>query len=146
MPKHPKPDPLLLAIVRAREAERVWVDAWSAPPETTFDDVARRAGLEPLGDRWEAVKRAAAVDLLALLLHRDLAYGGVVVPAPRAREFAEGFVGLFGPEECRFATNRPLRGGRFAPSYDRATSYTFDAGVVVVGQERAGVLWVADED
>ncbi|MBB2923225.1 hypothetical protein [Cellulomonas cellasea] len=93
VPKRPKTDPLLLDIARARVAAQVWVDAWSAPPGTSFDDVARRAGLEPLGDRWEVVRPAAAVDLLALLLHRDLAYGGVVVPAPRARELAEGFVG-----------------------------------------------------
>ena len=35
---------------------------------------------------------AAAVGLLALLLHRDLAYGGIVLPATRARELAEGLV------------------------------------------------------
>ncbi|MBO3083016.1 hypothetical protein [Cellulomonas fengjieae] len=146
MTKRPKTDPLHLEIVRAREAQRVWVDAWSAPLGTSFDDVARRAGLEPLGDQWETLGRAAAVDLLALLLHRDLAYSGIAAPATQARELAEGFVGSFGPEECRYATNRPLRGGRFAPSWNPATSFTFDAGVIVVGRERAGVLWVADED
>ncbi|KQR08594.1 hypothetical protein [Cellulomonas sp. Leaf334] len=146
MTEHPKRDPLHLEILRAREAHRVWVDAWSTPPGTSFDDVARRAGLELLGDRWEVIGRDAAVDLLTLLLHRDLAYDGVVVPAPRARELAEGFVGSFGPAECRIATNRLVHDGQFESAWNGVTSFTFDAGVIVVSQERAGVLWVADED
>jgi hypothetical protein len=135
-----------LAMMRARPAERVWREVGRRDDRASFDDVVAGTDLEPLGTAWTSIKRPVAISLLELLLHRDLAYGAQLMPEQRARRLAEWFVDSFGPSGCRYGTNRPLVGGRLKPSWTPATSSTLDAGLVIIGPERVGVFWVADED
>lgn len=135
-----------IAMMRGRTAEHVWLDVSPRNGATSFDDVALQAGLEPIGKAWEPIDRPAAIGLLERILQRDLAYGAEVMPAHRARWLAEWFVESFGRSDCRYGTNRSMAGRRLGSSWTPATSYTFDAGLAIVGPERTGIYWVADED
>lgn len=113
---------------------------------TTFDDVARVAGIEPLEKRWNEVNRAAAESLLTTVLHRSLAYGVELMPAKTAAWLASQFVDAVGRYGTRFATNRTDLAAGSSSSWTPATEYAMDMGVVAIGENGAALYWVADED
>lgn len=132
--------------MRARPAERVWVNLLGPDEAQTFDDVARLSGLEPLGRGWIEVDRPRALAFLNALLHKDLAYKAEVLPARRALWLAERFLGSFGEYGSRYATNSPDMPHQTPFAWTPATDHTFDAGIAVLGKTGAGLFWVADED
>lgn len=133
-------------MMQERPATRVWLTLAAADEIESFDDLARRAGLEPLGRGWTEVDEARVRDFLIGLLHRDLAYKSEVMPEHRAEWLADEFLAAAGKYGSRFATNSPNLPHEFPFSWAPATDYTFDAGVAVIGDTGCGLFWVADED
>lgn len=111
-----------------------------------FDDVARAAGLAPLGHAWVGVDASRARQFLVSLLHKDLAYKSAVMPEHRAEWLAGEFLGAFGRFDSRFATNSQDMPDEFPFSWTPATDCTFDAGIAIIGESGSGIYWVADED
>jgi hypothetical protein len=108
-------------------------------------DVARTFGLsiDPLVYREisESTARAIAMHVL----NKDLAYHVEVVPSNEAIELVAQFFELCYTPEWRFFSNgdfSPKAGESWAP----ATEATIDTGVLIVGSNWSGCLWVEDED
>jgi hypothetical protein len=88
-----------------------------------------------------------------MVLHRDMAYDAEVMPEARAAELADAFLAQFGPGTRYFTYGtwhlppvvRP-DGVVCGPSWSPVTPATFDTGVLAIGPERSGCLWVEDED
>lgn len=122
------------------DVEQVWLTVLQPSEAATNDDVARIAGIEPIGKAWIEVSRSEARTLLVGLLHRSLAYHAELMPLHRANWLAGEFIDAFGPYGGRFATNGSDRG------WTPATDYVMDRGLVVIGELGSGLFWVADED
>lgn len=133
-------------MMQERPAAKVWLTLVAAGEIESFDDLARRAGLEPLGPGWTEIDDARARRFLIGLLHRDLAYKSEVMPERRAEWLADEFFAAAGKFDSRFATNSPDMPHEFPFSWTPASDYTFDAGVAVIGVAGCGLFWVADED
>ena len=138
--------PEVSQMMRGRPAAKVWLVTCTPGEVASFDDLAQRAGLEPLGRAWLEVDAERARQILIALLHKDLAYKGEVMTKNRAEWLAGEFVGSFGKDDVRFATNTADMPDTFPFAWEPATEFTFDAGVAVMGKAGAGVFWVADED
>jgi hypothetical protein len=136
----------VVPLMQGRAAERVWLTVLGPGEVTDFDDVARAAGVEPLERRWHEVDEKTAIRFLSALLHRDLAYRVEVMPEHRAKWLAEQFIAEFGKFNSRFATNSLDQPDRTPFAWTSATDYTFDAGLVVMGEAGAGLYWIANED
>ena len=132
-------------MMRERPADQVWLTLAEPGEASTFDDLCRRAGLEPLGRAWVDVDESRACAFLTALLHKDLAYKTEVMPERRAHWLAEEFLRAAGCES-RFATNSPDIPHELPFAWTPATESTFDAGIAVFGETGAGLYWVADED
>ena len=74
------------------------------------------------------------------ILHKDLAYKSVVMPAYRANWLADEFFSAFGRFNRRFATNSPDSPDGFPFGWTPATDYTFDAGISIIGESGSGIL------
>jgi hypothetical protein len=115
------------------------------------DALVRSLGFRVLGSEWRELTRATACDALERVLERDLAYGGQTMSATAAKRLAEEFVSLF-PVQASYYTNgvfpprADYRDGGWAGSWDPITRATFDTGVIAVGTDHAGLLWIEDED
>jgi hypothetical protein len=118
------------------------------------DDAAREFGIHPLGDRWRKVDRATASSVLFSLLVEDMAYSSPRLPKEQATAAAEEFLEKFGVDASFFTNGNWEEGWRRAkdgrsgvgPSWEPATSATFDGGVIALDQNRSGILWLEDED
>ncbi|MFE6649887.1 hypothetical protein ACFVJS_25215 [Nocardioides sp. NPDC057772] len=122
------------------DVEQVWLTVLQPSEAATYDDVARIAGIEPLGKAWIEISRSEARALLSGLLHRSLPYQAELMPRHRADWLAGEFIDAFGPYGGRFATNGVDRG------WTPATDYVMDRGLVVMSEIGSGIFWVADED
>lgn len=88
-----------------------------------------------------------------MVLHRDMAYNAEVMSDARAAELADAFLSHFGPGTRYFSNGTwhlppVVRPGRVVcgASWDPVTPATFDTGVLAIGPERFGCLWIEDED
>jgi hypothetical protein len=102
-------------------------------------ELADKFGLRKDPTAFELISEAAALSLVASILHRDMAYSHAMMTEDRAKELAERFLGLFGSGARFFSNGWP--GG-----WNPATEATFDTGVLVIGDEQSGCIWVEDED
>lgn len=103
-------------------------------------------GYFPLGSRWEAVNQTAAKKILTLIMTKDLAYGGKIMSLPVATELIVKLFNLF-PGNCQFFTNASFENDYTSIStWNSITKATFDTGIILVGNNRIGILWAKDED
>jgi hypothetical protein len=118
------------------------------------DDAAREFGLRPLGERWRSVDRQTASLVLFSLLIEDMAYSSPRLEKEQAIAAADEFLGKFnagamfftnGNWEKRWQRAEAARSAT-GPSWDPATSATFDGGIIALDQSRSGILWLEDED
>ncbi|XBB67443.1 hypothetical protein ABFU82_25600 [Nocardioides sp. WV_118_6] len=123
-----------------------WLTLLGPHEAATFDDVARVAGLEPLGKRWHEMDRAGAASFLTALLHRSLAYRAELMREKTAAWLTAQFLDAVGSHGSRFAANSADLPGTSPFGWESATEYTMDAGLVAIGAEGAALYWVADED
>jgi hypothetical protein len=115
-------------------------------------ELAREFGLSGDAAHYREIDAASARRLAELVLHVDLAYKMAIMPAARAGELADRFLSQFANGAVRYFTNgtfHELPGARAdwsGTSWDPVTDATFDTGVLVLGPEYSGCLWVEDED
>jgi hypothetical protein len=71
----------------------------------TLERAAAAFGLAAEAGIYREVGRDVARDLVAELLHRDLAYAYPIMSLERARDLADRFLLELNSESCRFFTN-----------------------------------------
>jgi hypothetical protein len=108
------------------------VSSLSAP---TIAELAQEFGLRNDARCYREIDEATAQLSVRRLLHRDLAYSAEIMPECQAEKLTEKFFAQFGGG-ARFFTN----------NWCPATDATFDEGVLVMGPQHSGCLWVEDED
>lgn len=127
------------------DRHRCWLALLDHAGDTTFDDLARAAGIEPLEKRWHEIDGARAEAFITALFHRSLAYGIEMMPATTAAWLASQFIDAAREYGSRFATNSGDLPGDNPFVSTPATSYPFDTGVAVIGTNGGGLIWFADE-
>jgi hypothetical protein len=118
---------------------RVW--------DIALPEVLKDLGLTPNAEDLVEVGPTEAVAILAILLHRDLAYRAEVMPKNRAEGLAAAFVAEVGGSASRFYSNmrqKELEAGNFPKT--SFTDATFDAGIVALSPPLAACVWIKDED
>ena len=92
-----------------------------------------------------------AAQVLAAILHQDMAYKTEAMPRARAEQLAYEFVASQ-EAGAKFLVNADWS-EYFAPKqgpssfgWKGLTESTFDAGVLAIGQRYASCVWVEDED
>jgi hypothetical protein len=116
-------------------------------------EVAREFGLREGDLCYKEIDADDARRLICTILRQDLAYNSEQMPLARAEELTEQFLAQFSSDSRYFtngtwhlpATVRP-DGIVIGASWDSVTDATFDTGVLVIGPERSGRVWVEDED
>jgi len=124
----------------------------SARPSPTPAELAAEFGLDPDPRLYREIDADSARRLVGLLLRTDMVWSGPAMPPDRAEQLAGRLLAEFGTDGARFFTNglfdppagppRDWAGAGWTP----ATVATFDAGILVVGPQRSGCLWVEDGD
>jgi hypothetical protein len=139
----------LAADVRAqRRYGRVFVDVVghlepTRDPVALADQIVQSLALTPLGAAWRAVPADEARRIGRSVLASHLAYGSEIMPAAQADALVDRFLALVGEPRAFFTNTRAIGSSRtIAP----ITTATVDEGIVAVGHDRTGILWVADED
>jgi len=115
------------------------------------DVVAQAHGFRSIASAWDEISAADAHAIVATLLHRDLAYGQVIMPFDKAADLATQLFDLV-PEPHTYFTNGEWArsAGDSDPaelrSFNPISDATLDSGVVCLGDGRAALFWVEDED
>ena len=138
-------------IIAARDAGviRCGLSSLTSP---SVSQLAAEFGLAIDPAIYREIDAASARRLLSAILSQDLAYNAEIMPIARATELADLFLDQFPIDGARFYTNgnfHEMQGGRLTwsgASWDPATNATFDTGVLIVGRQASGCLWVEDED
>jgi hypothetical protein len=138
------------AIVEARAGARC---GFSSLPSPDVTELAREFGLFDGDACYKEIDEESARRLVEAVLRRDLAYNSELMPQAQARQLASQFLAYFDPG-ARYYTNGTwhevdnyFNGGSVSGiSWDPAAQATFDTGVLVIGRDRSGCLWVEDED
>ena len=120
---------------------------------TTVPELAREFGLRDDLSSYKEIDEETARRLVRLILHQDMAYHSDVMPAARAAELADRFLGQFAAG-ARFFTNGNFYEERkkisdsawSGPSWNPVTEATFDTGLLVLATGWHGCLWIEDED
>jgi hypothetical protein len=125
------------------------------PATNDFLSVAAHFTLFSDPSIYRTVSKLEAQAILTRLLHRDLVFNSIVVPEEQALRLSNSFLSKFPDAHSTFYTNIDFsREGEFAgatsavcgPEWNSATESTFDAGLIVLGPEQAGCIWIEDED
>lgn len=124
----------------------------SARPTPSVSELAAEFGLADDPAFYKEIAADAARRLAAAVINQDMAYNTEIVPAARAAELAERFIAQFGTEGVRFYTNGTFHEnlgpklGSPSASWGPVTAATFDTGILAIGRQCSGCLWVEDED
>jgi hypothetical protein len=124
----------------------------SSCPTPSVPELAAEFGLADNPAFYKEIDAEAARRLAAAVINQDMAYNAEILPAARAAELAERFLAQFGTEGVRFYTNGTFHEnpgpklGSPSASWDPVTAATFDTGILAIGRQCSGCLWVEDED
>ncbi|HZZ81118.1 MAG TPA: hypothetical protein VFE62_21630 [Gemmataceae bacterium] len=119
----------------------------SSKAHPALADLAREFGLADDPALYRQIDSAAARRLLERILHQDLAYDSEVMPIDEASDLAGRFMAYFETVDTLYYTNGTFHElQRNGTSWNPVTEATFDTGVLAISAERAGCLWVEDED
>lgn len=108
-------------------------------------------GLAPEPSFLREVPGDKAAQVLAAVLHQDMAYKCEVMPLARAEELAYQFLASQEPG-ATFYINADWSAyfspnpGPFSFGWNPLTESTFDAGVLAISRRYASCIWVEDED
>lgn len=136
-------------------AARNWGDVHcglSARPTPSVSELAAEFGLADDPAFYKEIDVDTARWLAAMVINQDMAYNAEIVPAARAADLAERFIAQFGTEEVRYYTNGTFHEnqgpklGSPSATWDPVTGATFDTGILAIGRQYSGCLWVEDED
>jgi hypothetical protein len=115
------------------------------------DQIVRAHGFQGIADGWIEISANDAHAIIATLLHRDLAYGAELMPLSTASELSAQLLDGV-PEPHRYFTNGDWTvdedgsGEATLNGWNPISDATFDSGVVCLGESRAALFWVQDED
>jgi hypothetical protein len=119
---------------------------------SAVDRIVQAHGFRAIATEWHEVSAAEAQAIVTTLLHRDLAYGGEIMPLAIASDLATQFVDL-APEPQSFFTNGDwsmtddaTTGPATMGAFDPISDATLDSGVVCLGDGRAALFWVQDDE
>ena len=124
----------------------------SLRPSPSLNELAVEFGLAGDLANYREIDADSALRLVQMILNQDMAYNAEIIPLARAGELADQFLAQFGKTGVRFYTNGRFHEARgpnltwSGASWNPVTSATFDTGVLIVGLQRSGCLWVEDED
>ena len=107
--------------------------------------LAREFGLHEDPSAFAPITPPNAVALVASILHKDLAYSHPMMAEERAKELAKQFLEQFGAEAKLFS-NGWTGWESGSTGWNPATDATFDTGVLIIGNDGSGCIWVEDED
>jgi hypothetical protein len=139
-----KPDPKRTVADEIIEARGGWTDCGlSSLHSPSLPELAAEFDLKTDEGIYREIDAAEARRVARFVLQHELAYGSHRMPAEKAAELADRFLAQFGSGGTRYYTNGKLHesGG-----WNPATEFTFDAGILVIGEAASGCLWVEDED
>jgi hypothetical protein len=108
-------------------------------------ELAREFGLHDDPSAFAPITASNAVALVASILHKDMAYSQPMMAEHRAKDLAQQFLGQFGAE-ATFFSNGWTGWETGSTAWNPATGATFDTGVLVIGNDCSGCIWVEDED
>jgi len=128
-------------IVRLRTTGRVHCGIIST---NNIIDIANAFGLSTDSKTYNEIDAETACHILTEILHSDLAYNSEIMPLQKAAELASRFLKQYPERDCRFFTNGSLFLKANVKSWNPATDATFDTGVIVLGPNNSGCLWVED--
>lgn len=141
-------------ILRLRNVGNTMCSMVDQPHSTTgpsaVDHVVQAHGLRGIAADWIEISAADAHAIVTTLLHRDLAFQGEIMPLATASELATQFFDPI-PEPHAYFTNAEWThddGSELATlhGWTPISDATFDSGVVCLGDGRAALLWMQDED
>ena len=107
--------------------------------------LATEFGLHDDPSAFEPVSASDALAIVASILHKDMAYSHPMMAEERAKELAERFLEQFGAE-AKVYSNGWTGWETGSTGWNPATDATFDTGVLIIGNDRSGCVWVEDED
>jgi hypothetical protein len=139
---------ILAEIVAARRSGRVHA-ALRLRNGREVGELLAAFGLSPKVSALNPVDLELAQRIAVLVLSQDLAYGTQLIPPAEAARLAAAFMALFAGTKVDCFTNASLSeddGRLTVKAWTPLTDATFDAGIIVLSTERAGCLWVEDED
>ena len=110
--------------------------------KTTVAEVARAFGLADDANIYRSIGRIEADRIAIRLLRADLAYEKQIMSPSNAVELWQRFMALFDGQNVEFVSNTVAQ----TDAWSLATPATFDMGVLVIGESKAGCFWVEDED
>jgi protein-tyrosine-phosphatase len=116
-------------------------------------EVAQLFGLRQDERCYKKIDKDDARRLICIILRQDLAYSCELMPTARSAELADRFLAQFESNSAYYTNGTwhlPDRaradGIVLGASWDPVTDATFDTGVLVIGVDRSGCVWVEDED
>lgn len=134
--------------IRALPAD---VDAQGLDVAPILDAFAGGLQLSGLSTAWTIVRRPVARTVLVRILTRDLALNAPIMSREDGERLADRFLQYF-PPPTRFFSNTPvsdesdLEGeDTWTGSFSGLSEATFDTGILALGEDRIGMLWVKDE-
>jgi hypothetical protein len=108
----------------------------------TIAEVARAFGLADDANIYRSIGRVEADRIAIRALGADLAHQKQIMSPSSAAELWQRFMTLFDGQDVEFVSNTDALIDAWSP----ATPATFDMGVLVIGEGKAGCFWVEDED
>ena len=111
--------------------------------------LASAFGLKGDASLYHQVDADMARQILVAILHRDLAHGNRQLSLSRAEDLAGQVIKRFTDPGIRFLTNakfKQVAGALVLSHWDPATTSTFDTGVLILGANESGCVWVAEDD
>ena len=90
-----------------------------------------------------------AKSILEIILWKDLAYGEMTMQRNEASYFVNSFFDSFGKSVRCFTNSTWEYDQNQEPkltSWYSLTKATFDCGLLIIGYDKAGAIWVEDED
>lgn len=124
------------------------------PQSAPLPNVASSFSLSPDVSNYRQIVKSEALEILTLILHKDLAYDGEIMPEESAAALSTTFLQGFEDGSASFFTNTDYtrkdgifgKQSRLGPTWNSVTKATFDAGVIVISKTQCACLWVEDED
>ena len=143
-------------ILRLRDAGHTTCAVVDLPERETgpsaVDRVVQDHGFRGITTEWHEISSADAHAIVTTLLHRDLAYDEEIMPLETAADLATQFFDL-APEPHSYFTNAEWSMNADATTspatlraFDPISDAALDSGVVCLGDGRAALLWVEDEE
>jgi hypothetical protein len=115
----------------------------------SLSELAVEFGLACDPSNYKKIDKTSALWLLELGLKRDMAYDVEIMTTSQAVALACRFLAQFDIEGVCYYTNlefhEPLEAWS-GVNLEPMTSATFDTGVLILGNQISGCLWIEDED